>query len=127
MVEPKPPTLTDYDINIMIDTLDQYYSSVKQGDLWLKDKHNEFKPYTDDPWARFTSIRLPCVNHDFDKAYGVIVGVSPVIHGRHHKACNWIINDLYDTVIDYFPDDFACNSNFEFRSLYGVRAGEFYS
>ena len=63
------------------------------------------------------------MNHDFEKAHGLVIGINPIIHGRHHKACNWIIHELYVSVIDHFPEDFQCNSNFEFRSMYGVRGG----
>ena len=87
MIKPTSPALTDYEVNNIVDTLDQYYSSVKQGELHLKDKHNGLKPYSDDPWAKFTSIRLPCVNHEFDKAFGLVLGINPNTHGRNHKAC----------------------------------------
>ena len=124
-IEPTPSTLTDYDVNKIVDTLDQYYSSVKQGQLHIQDTLNDLKPYSKDPWAKYTSIRLPCVNHEFDKAFALVLGINPNTQGRHHKACSWIMRKLFDSVKQYFPEDFKCNSNFEFRILYGIRAGSF--
>ena len=124
-IDPTPSTLTDDEVNNIMDTIDQYYSSVKQGELHIQDRHNELKPYSTDPWAKFTSIRLPCVNHEFDKAFGLVLGINPNTHGRNHKAYRWIIQELFDSVEDYFPEDFKCNSIIEFRNLYGIRAGNF--
>lgn len=122
---PTHSTLTNNEVNNIIEIVDTNYSCLWQDQLHIKDKENNFKPYSDSSWVKFTSIQLPCVNNTSDISFGLIMSLDLLIHGQHHKIYKWIMYELYHTIIEYLPDDFEGDSILEFRSIFRVRAGNF--
>ena len=100
-IKPHIPTILGNDIipNMSVDKtisiLDDYYSGQK---INHSNKYKEnSEPHSSHSWATFTNIQVPCVNsrEGNHRSYGLIIGFTPPIHGRHHKTCRWIIQQMF--------------------------------
>ena len=74
-------------------------------------------------WTKFISFHLPNVNNTRDTSYGLLVGINPTIHGRHHVACKWILTELFNQTHKYLPTSLKCSNMALFRRTFGVRSG----
>lgn len=118
-------TNTTYDeINHMIDLLDSYLSGLPRWTLLIHDKSSN-NPFSAHKWAKFTTIQMLCVNDRDNHSYGFLLGLSPLIHCRHHTATNWILYKLYNNLKQYLPEKLNCTTHLLFRSLFGIRSGIF--
>jgi len=92
-IKPHIPTTLGNDItpNMSVDKtisiLDDYYSGQKINHL---NKYKEkSKPHFINSWEKIPNVQVPCVNSSEGnhRSYGLIIGLTPPIHGRHHKTC----------------------------------------
>ena len=56
---------------------------------------------------------------------GFLLGPAPGTHGRHHRACTWVLLDLYRSLRTHLPHNLQCLDFLSFRCLFGIRAGTF--
>ena len=130
-IQPNIPPSVDKDISQnkrvdrTISILDDYYSGQKI--THLERYKEESKPHSSHSWARFTNIQVPCVNcrEGSHRSYGLIIGLAPQIHGRHHKSCRWIIQQMFEQLGDHLDPDLNCNDHLLFRNKFGIRPGHF--
>lgn len=58
---------------------------------------------------------------------GLLMRISPLIYGRHHKTCTWILHELFHHVSRYLPKDLECHDTLTFRNIFNIRVGSFRS
>ena len=130
-IKPHIPTTLENDItpNMSVDKtisiLDDYYSGQK---ITHSNKYKEnSKPHSSHSWAKFTNIQVPCVNsrEGNHRSYGLIIGLTPQIHGRHHKTCRWIIQQMFEQLKEYLDPDLNCKDHLLFRNKFGIRPGNY--
>ena len=130
-IQPNIPPSVDKDISQnkrvdrTISILDDYYSG--QNITHLEKYKEESKPHSPHSWARFTNIQVPCVNcrEGSHRSYGLIIGLAPQFHGRHHKSCRWIIQQMFEQLKDYLDPDLNCTDHLLFRKKFGIRPGNY--
>ena len=108
-----------------IGILNDYFSEDKIGNL--NQYKDNLKPHSTHSWAKFTNIQVPCVNNSEGnhKSYGLIIGLSPSHHGRHHKACRWILQQMFKQLQEHIDSELQCNDHLLFRNKFGIRPGGF--
>jgi len=122
-LQPKINTVKNADVNDLIEILDTYFSGLLNYTLHIQDNKN--KPYSGHKWARFTNMKLSTVNNSSHTSFGLLMGLAPLIHGKHHKTTNWILAELFHRLKSYFPDEMECHDILIFRSMFGIRHGRF--
>ena len=95
--------------------LDDYFSGQRIGHLHT---NNDFsKPYSSHNWAKFTNIQVPCVNtrEGNHRSYRLIIGLTPMSHGRRHKTCKWILHQMFSQIRENLDPALKCDDNLLFR------------
>ena len=106
-------------LNSIINALDEYFSAQRPGY-----STKNYTPLSENPWCKFSSISLPPVNNHKEKTVGLLLGLSPDIHGKHRKCCNWILLELFNNIQHHLPPHLS-QDFLAFRFHYGIRAGNF--
>ena len=114
---------TPHHCNDIIETLYDYCMTHPEGTLQLNERLNPSLPAKD--WIAHTSFKLPTVNHIRDQSLGLIIGITPDIHGRHHFACKWILKELFKITNQYLPKEWNCSTLAQFRTKFGIRNGQY--
>lgn len=78
--------------------------------------------FSDNPWSKFAKIIIPPINNEKDKSVGLLLGLSPGVHGKHRKSCQLILHYLFKSIKNYLPQPIAYDY-MAFRGIYGIRAG----
>ena len=103
----------------MIDHLSEFFSNINSDN----DFHNKNTyQISNNPWTKFTTINLPISNSNIEHIAGVLIGITPKIHGNHRKSCSWVTQELHTQLQPYLPPNFDL---FTFRSCFGIRGGQF--
>ena len=105
----------------MVDALDTFLSPL--GTLHTRQRHAT--PISTHTWAPYTNIILPCVNAAQDHPGSFLLGPAPAFHGRHHRACSWILLNLYRSLRTYLSHNLQCIDYLSFCCIFGIRAGFF--
>ena len=109
-----------HDLNRHIEILNEYLSSHRL-------PSSLSRAAVSNRWSKFTTIQIPCVNSLEETSYGILIGINPKIHQRHHKATSFILLQLYQLLNKFLPREMNCNDFLQFRSIFGIRAGIFFS
>lgn len=107
------PNLSNQEINNIIEIFDTYFSGLRQEHVRIQDNSNNH--------THFYPIALRKCDH----LYEIILGLSPLIHRRYHKACNWILYELFTNIRNFLPNDLECAYHFSLQNMYRIRAGNF--
>ena len=122
-LQPKTNAVKNSDVNHIIEILDTYFLGLLNNTLHIKD--NKTKPYSGHKWARFTNMQLSTVNNSSHTYFGLLMSLTPLIHGKYHKTTNWILAELFHRLEAHLPEEMECHDILIFRSMFGIRHGRF--
>ena len=121
-LKPKQETITYDECNQIMELL--YDTVATNTDNCTRITNINTLPAEAKKWIPFTSLHLPNVNSTRDSSYGVVIGIHPSIHGRHHTTCKWILKELFNHTHKYLPPTLQCSNMALFRKTYGIRGGK---
>ena len=121
-MQPKSPYTSYDDCNEIIEIFYDLFGTNNIKHLTLpKDSSTQAKE-----WIPFVSFNLPRFNtNEQDKSFGLLLGLSPDIHGRHHLTCKWILQELFRFTHTYLPETLQCHHLALFKNTFAIREGRY--